>query len=291
MSISTCCPYHTDQPANIHIPESARDGGGWNGWLSGCCGLPAWVCPRGVLQPIEAHFCVLHGEPRPHPERMVHEVLGGERPKIVRRSLELAPASDGLSSPCIAGNILVYLTETGRLVAVDLLAEGTIFLAENVLQASLRLDCGLITGALRIDEGVRYLAWDVRDLREALFEYQKANGTTTSGAGSHLLGLPHNNTRLHVGSGLVRLVVVHDPIEGKLAEIYRQTTGVWPGPWLIQRTLNPHAEPMIDINLRPQDLWQVPSPVPGGVLLLGSIRSGGALVSGALLLPTVGTQR
>ena len=258
------------------------------GWLDGCCGLPAWVCPEGRLQPIEAHYCVTHGEERPHPERMVHERLGGDVPRVVRRALELQPASDGLSTPCLAGSVLVYLTETGRLVAVDMASEATVFLAEKVHQASCRIDRGLVRAALRLDVGVRYCAWDVRDLRDGLSDYTEVDASNSGGAGSNLLGLPHNRTRLHIGSGLVRLVVEHDPIEGPLAEMYKETTGVWPGPWLIRRTSNPRGPAVYDIDLRPQDLWQVPVPIPGGILVIGAVRAGGVLVSGALAIPNQG---
>lgn len=258
------------------------------GWLDGCCGLPAWVCPEGQLHPIEANFCTLHGEERPHPERMLHERLGGRPPRVVRRSLELMPASDGLSTPCLAGNVLVYLSDTGRLVAVDMASESTVFLAEDVLQASCRIDRGWVRAALRLQSGVRYRAWDVRDLRDGLADYTEVDSTASGGAGSNLLGLPHNLTRLHMGSGLVRLVVEHDPVEGQLAETYKETTGVWPGPWLIRRTANPRGPAVHDIDLRPQDLWQVPVPIPGGILVIGAVRAGSAVVSGALAIPTLG---
>lgn len=258
------------------------------GWLDGCCGLPAWVCPEGRLQPIEAHFCGIDGEERPHPSRMVHERLGGSAPRVVRRALELSPASDGLSTPCLAGNVLVYLTETGRLVAVDMASEATLFLAVDVHQASCRLDRGMVRAALRVDAGVRYCAWDVRDLRDGLAEFTEVDAIQSGGAGSKLLGLPHNRTRLHMGSGLVRLVVEHDPVDGALADLYKETTGVWPGPWLIRRTANPDVAPVNDIDLRPQDLWQVPVPIPGGILVIGAVRAGGVLVSGALVIPNHG---
>lgn len=259
------------------------------GWLQGCCGLPAWVCPEGEIHPVEARFCVFHGEERPHPERMAHERKGAAvpRPRLVRRALELAPMADGLSTPCLAGNVLVYLTEKNRLVAVDLASDAHALLAEDILQASLRLERGEVRAALRIASGVRYLAWDVRDLRDAIADYREVSARPTGGAGSNLLGLPHNRTRLHMGAGLVRLVVEHDPVDGALAEIYREVTGSFPGPWLIRRTANPEGIPVHDIDLRPQDLWQVPIPIPGGVLLMGVLRVRGATVSGALAVPNV----
>ncbi|MEZ4316074.1 MAG: hypothetical protein R3F61_01155 [Myxococcota bacterium] len=250
-----------------------------------------WVCPEGDLQPIEARYCVSHGEERPHPERMAHEVGLSAPPRLVRRPLELPAMSDGLSSPCLAGNVLAYLTEKGRLVAVDMASDATVFLADDVLQASLRLERGMIRAALRIESGVRYLAWDVRDIRDALADYAEVSGKPTGGAGSNLLGLPHNRTRLHVGAGLVRLVVEHDPVEGELAEVYHDVTGSWPGPWLIRRTANPQGPPVHDIDLRPQDLWQVPVPIPGGILVLGVARVNGEFLTGALAIPNLGGQR
>lgn len=285
------CPYHPETTVTVEIPASRRDGEGWTTWLTDCCGLPAWMCAEGELHPMEARFCKLHGEPRPHPERMVHEVIGGPRPTLVQRTLQLSPMGDGLSTPCLAGDVLVYLTDKGQLVAVDMCSDASVFLATDVLQASLRLDAGCVRAGLRIASGVRYLAWDVRDLREALYSFAEISALPSSGAGSGLLGLPHDNTRLHVGAGLVRLVVEHDPVDGELASLYRNHTGVWPGPWLIRRTANPLGPDVRDIDIRPADLWQVPVPVPGGVLVLGVVRDGGRQLSGALLLPTVRASR
>ncbi len=282
------CPYHPDQPVQFDVPADKVGPEGLTAWLGGCCGLPVWICPEGLLQPIEARYCVTHGEERPHPERQAHELGLMPPPRLVRRSLELPAMSDGLSAPCLAGNVLVYLTEKQRLVALDMGSDATVFLAEDVLQASLRVERGMIRAALRIRSGVRYLAWDVRDVREALADYTEVSGQPTGGAGSNLLGLPFNRTRLHVGAGLVRLVVEHDPVEDALAETYHAVTGSWPGPWLIRRTANPKGPPVHDIDIRPQDLWQVPVPIPGGVLMLGVLRVRGAFVAGALVLPNLG---
>lgn len=282
------CPYHPETAVTLTLPASAHDGEGWYAWLGACCGLPAWVCPEGELHPMEARYCRTHGESRPHPERMVHEVFGGRAPRLVERPLPIPPMADGLSTPCLVGEVLVYLSEKGQLVAVDMVKDAFSFLATDVLQASLRLDAGFVRAGLRIASGVRYLAWDARDLRDAMGDYGRVTPHPTSGAGSSLLGLPHDNRRLHVGAGLVRLVVEHDPVEGALAETYREETGLWPGPWLIRRTANPRGPEVRDIDLRPADLWQVPVPVPGGLLLLGAIRSAERLATGALLLPTVG---
>ncbi|MCA9568582.1 MAG: hypothetical protein KC656_12105 [Myxococcales bacterium] len=281
------CPYHPEKAVSVDIPATAHDGDGWYAWLSDCCGLPAWRCAEGELHPMEARFCRSHGEPRPHPERMVHEVLGHRPPRLVQRTLPLPPMGDGLSTPCLVGDVLVYLTEKRQIVAVDMCSDASVFLATDVLQASLRLDAGYIRAGLRIASGVRYLAWDARDLRDALGDYAEVSAVPSSGAGSSLLGLPHNNTRLHIGAGLVRLVVEHDPVEGELADVYRKATGVWPGPWLIRRTANPSGPEVRDIDVRPADLWQVPIPVPGGVLVLGAMRADGRLATGALLVPTV----
>jgi len=285
------CPYHPGQPVTLALPPDALGAEGINTWLSGCCGLPVWICPEGELQPIEARYCVSHGEERPHPEKMAHEMGLVPAPRMVRRALELPAMSDGLSAPCMVGNVLVYLTEKGRLVAVDMVSDAAVFLAEDVLQASLRLERGMVRAALRIESGVRYLAWDVREVREALAEFTEISGHPTGGAGSNLLGLPHNRTRLHVGAGLVRLVVEHDPVDGALAEVYKEVTGSFPGPWLIRRTVNPQGPPVHDIDLRPTDLWQVPVPIPGGVLILGVVRAFGEVIAGALAIPNLGATR
>lgn len=282
------CPYHPEKAVTFAIPTSAHDGEGWYVWLSDCCGLPAWLCGEGELHPMEARFCRSHGEPRPHPQRMAHEVLGTRAPRLLECPLPIPPMADGLSTPALAGDVLVYLTERRQVVAVDLTGDAFVVLATDVLQASLRLDAGLVRAGLRIASGVRYLAWDARDLREALDDFGQVAAVPSGGAGSSMLGLPHDNHRLHVGAGLVRLVVEHDPVEGPLAEVYRSVTGLWPGPWLIRRTANPLGPEVRDIDLRPADLWQVPVPVPGGVLILGAVRtSGERQATGAILLPTV----
>jgi hypothetical protein len=281
------CPYHPEKTVAAEFPRSAVDGEGWYLWLDDCCGLPVWRCPEGELHPMEARFCRTHGEGRPHPERLAHEVLDVRRPRMLERALSLPPMADGLSTPCLVGDVLVYLTEKGQLVAVDMCSDDSIFLATDVLQASLRLDGGFVRAGLRIASGIRYLAWDARDLRDALGAFGEITAVPSSGAGSSLLGLPHNNTRLHLGAGLVRLVVEHDPVDGPLAELYQKVTGTWPGPWLIRRTANPLGPTVRDIDIRPADLWQVPVPVPGGVLVLGAMRVDGRQATGALLVPTV----
>ena len=107
--------------------------------------------------------------------------------------------------------------------------------------------------------------------------------------GAHLLGLPKGRTRLHRGHGPLRLVVEHDPIEDdSVLTTYRGVTGTSPGPWVIESTPNPDGPPVFSARLRPQALLQVPAPVPGGVLVLGTMRHRASSVSGALLIPTVG---
>lgn len=288
------CPYHPDHPADISVPPELDDDDGWIGWLEGCCGLPAWRCPQGALIPVEARFCTYHGCHRPELVRVVHEVasaLGARRafrPGLVERALELAPAADGASTPCLAGNVLVYLTDSGRLIALDAGGDSTVFLAAQVQAVALRLEGVRVIGALRTDAGVRYLSWDVRDLREALRSNGAARPTPATGTGANLLGLPRDRSRLHQGAGLLRLVVEHDPVEGPLVDVYRATTGVEPGAWLIRRTPNPEGPEIHHPDLRPQVLHQVPVPVPGGILLIGQVRWLGRTASGAVLVPTDG---
>lgn len=293
------CPYHPQQPAAIEVPAGLEDDGGWIGWLDGCCGLPAWRCPKGSLLPMEAAFCVYHGCPRPRMDRMLHEV-GSARglvgpsalPALIQRSLELPPSSDGQSSPCIAGNILVYLTENQRLVAVDIGGDATIFLSSQVRSVALRLELGRVVGALRTDSGVRYLSWDVRDLRDALREGSSVVAPEPApGTQVHLLGLPRDDGVLHQGSGLLRLEVAFDPPPDQVASTYKKLTGTAPGPWVVRRIPNPLGPVVHHTDLRPQRLHQVPVPVPGGVLVLGQLRWLGNTAAGALLVPTVGGRR
>ncbi len=293
------CPYHSHQAAAIDVPAGLEDDTGWIGWLDGCCGLPAWRCPQGALLPMEAAFCVYHGCPRPRMDRMVHEVGAAQglvdsdkQPALIQRTLELAPNPDGLSSPCIAGNILVYLTENGRLVAVDIGGDATIFLAAQVKAAALRVELGRVVGALRTGAGVRYLAWDVRDLRDALREGASVvSPVPAPGTQVHLLGLPRDEGVLHQGSGLLRLEVAYDPAPDEVSATYRKLTGSSPGLWVVRRIANPLGPPVHHSDMRPQLLHQVPVPIPGGVLMLGQLRWLGNTAKGALLVPTVGGRR
>lgn len=290
------CPYHPERSATISLPSAhADDEDGWLGWLEGCCGLPAWRCPQGALLPMEAKYCTYHGCARPNPGRVAHEIAATgprpdvPRPTLIARALELAPAADGASTPCLAGNVLVYLTDGGRLVAVDAGGEASLFLAAQVQTAALRVDGLQVVGALRTEAGVRYLAWEIRDLREALRTGSGAvRPAPTTGTGANLLGLPRDRSRLHQGSGMLRLVVEHDPVDGEAAGIYRKVAGVEPGSWLIRRLPNPDGPPIHHPDLRPQVLHQVPVPIPGGVLVLGQLRWFGRTATGALLVPTVG---
>ncbi len=209
-------------------------------------------------------------------------------PGLVERSLELAARSDGRSTPCLAGNVLVYLTEVGRLVALDHGGTGTLFLASGVDTAALRLRGGEIIGAVSSQAGTRYLAWDVRALRAALAAGDSAvPPRQVEATGVHLLGLPTERTRLHQGAGLLRLVVEHDPVIDEHAELYRAATGARPGDYLVRRVCNPLGPATPHPDLRPVRLSQVPVPVPGGVFLIGAMRWFGRAVDGALLVPTV----
>lgn len=288
------CPYHPESPARLPIPTDAIGEAGWIGWLEGCCSLPAWRCSLGDLHPIEAQYCTYHGCERPPPGRITHEVAAGPMgrndiapPGLVQRTLDQAPAADGRSTPALAGNLLVYLTEAGRLLAVDFGGTGRMLLAAGVLSAAMRVRVGEVVGALQVDGGVRYLAWDTRDLREALRSGTPAAPREIPPTGVHLLGLPVERTRLHQGSGPLRLVVEHDPLPDDVSETYHEVTGVHPGDWLVRRTQNPLGPTVHHLDLRPQLLNQVPVPVPGGIFLLGQIRWFGRNVAGALLVPTV----
>lgn len=277
------CPYHPEQPARIGAPDGA-----FLGWLEGCCRLLAWRCEQGALHPVEAQYCTYHGCARPRPGRVAHEVDAAvARPGLVQRSLEQPPSRDGRSTPALAGNVLAYLAEGGRLVALDFGGSGRLLLASGVLAAALRVRGGDVIGALQVEGGVRYLAWDVRDLRDALRTGAVAAPREVPPTGVHLLGLPTDRTRLHQGSGPLRLVVEHDPLPEEVAEPYRQATGVQPGDHLVRRAVNPAGPPVPFPDLRPQVLEQVPVPVPGGIFLVGQIRWAGRNVAGALLVPTV----
>ena len=209
-------------------------------------------------------------------------------PGLVQRPLEQPPATDGKSTLALAGNVLVYLGEGGRLIALDFGGNGRLLLAAGVLAAALRVRGGDVIGAFQVEGGMRYLAWDVRDLRDALRSGAIVAPREVPPTGVHLLGLPGERTRLHQGAGPLRLVVEHDPVEEEVAEPYRQATGVSPGEYLIRRTVNPRGPAVAHPDLRPQVLHQVPVPVPGGTFLIGQIRWFGRNVAGALLVPTVG---
>jgi len=290
------CPYHPHQPARIPAPEAAsRPEDGWIGWLDGCCSLPAWRCPYGDLHPADAAYCTFHGCPRPELSRVTHEVALGRNglrdvtpPDLLERTLEVPPHTDGRSTPALAGNVLVYLAGDGRVVAVDMGGEQRVTLAHDVDAAAMRLVGGEVVAALQAAGAVRYLAWAVADLRDALvlgvddIAARPSTATTV-----HLLGLPQERTRLHQGAGMLRLVVEHDPVPDEQAELYESVCGARPGPWLVRRTPNPNGPRVAHPDLRPQLLHQVPIPIPGGVFLLGRVRWFGRNLEGALLVPTV----
>jgi hypothetical protein len=290
------CPYHPGRQADIPIPVEDEEQSGWLGWMEGCCGLVAWRCDQGELLPVEAQFCTFHGCERPRVNRVAHEWSPGDgqprrvrAPSIIQRALELAPMGDGRSTPCLAGNVLVYLTDSGRLVAVDAGGEATLFLAAQVKAAALRLEGGTVIGALQTDAGVRCLSWEVRDLRDGLRRNGIVQPTPVKTTSTHLLGLPRDRTKLYQGSGPLRLIVEHDPIEDEdLLATYQKIAGVSPGSWVIARTPNPDGPTIYHPHLRPQHLNQVPVAVIGGVLVLGTVRTLAGSVAGALLIPNVG---
>lgn len=290
------CPYHPHQTARIPVPDGVADPEqGWIGWLQGCCALPAWRCHYGDLHPADAAFCTYHGCPRPSLHRVSHEVASGRLglrdvppPAIIERALDVAPSTDGRSTPALAGNVLVYVTDDARLVAADLGGEHTVALLDGVEAAALRLVAGSVAGAVQHGASVRYLAWNVTDLRDALMVGGDDVPHTPSTATTvHLLGLPRDRTRLHQGAGLLRLVVEHDPVPDEQAEVYEGVCGVPPGEWVVRRTANPTGPRVTYPDLRPQVLHQVPVPIPGGVFFLGQTRWFGATARGALLVPTV----
>ena len=290
------CPYHPHQPARISTPEATSGADeGWIGWLEGCCSLPAWRCPHGDLHPADAAFCTFHGCPRPPLSRVAHEVAWGPRgmrdatpPSLLERTLEVPPQTDGRSTPALAGNVLVYLARDGRVVAIDLGGNRHIVLVHDVDVAAMRLVGGEVVAALQSRGSVRYLAWSVADLRDALvLGVDDIAATASTATTVHLLGLPLERTRLHQGAGMLRLVVEHDPVPDEMAELYEAVTGCPPGPWLVRRTPNPAGPRVPHADLRPQTLHQVPIPVPGGVFLIGQVRWFGRNIDGALLIPTV----
>lgn len=282
------CPYHPHQAILVDLPEHLQDGNGWIVWPTGCCGVPVWRCPEGLLHPLEARFCTHHGCERPPAARVLHEVYGASLPGLVHRRLELEPAHDGQSTPALAGNVLIYLTRKGRLVAVDLGGSGATYLADGIEQASLRVERGQVVALLRSAGSVQSMSWDSRDLREAVEDGSSAQAERWSGASTSLLGLPVGGGRLHLGSGLVRLIVEDDPVPPIAQDAYQRVTGVRPGRWLIRRTHNPSAPTIHLPDLRPQRLDQVPVPVQGGVLLIGQLRYRGVSVEGAMVVPNYG---
>lgn len=226
---------------------------------------------------------------------MSHEVANGARgsrdvapPSLLARALEIPPATQGRSTPALAGNVLCYLASDGRVVAVDMGGEQSVVLADHVDAAALRVAGGEVVGALHGPQGLQYPAWNIEDLRAALAIGEPTlPGRPTNAVSVHLLGLPRDRTRLHQGAGMMRLVVEHDPVPDEQAERYERVTGSLPGEWLVRRTPNPDGPQVPHPDLRPQALHQVPVPVPGGVFLIGRLRWFGRDVSGALLVPTV----
>jgi hypothetical protein len=288
------CPYHPEGVVSLPIPADARGDAGWIGWLEGCCSLPVWRCARGELHPIDAQFCTYHGCERPPPGRVTHEVASGPggrgdvaAPGIVQRVLEHPPHAKGTSTPALAGNVLCYLAEGGRLLALDLGSTGRLLLTAGVQACTLKVRGGDVIGALAIDGGMRYLAWDLRDIRDSLRSGTPVAPREIAPTGVHLLGLPTDRTRLHQGTGALRLVVEHDPVPDDVAEIYQTAHGVPPGEHLVRRTGNPLGPRVPYLELRPQVLRQVPVPVPGGTFLLGQVRWFGKNLDGALIIPTV----
>ncbi len=253
-----------------------------------------WRCPYGDLHPIDAQFCTFHGCERPPPGRVAHEVASGQggrgdvaAPGLVQRVLEQAPAADGKSTPALAGNLLCYLAEGGRLMALDLGSSGRLLLTAGVQACTLKVRGGDVIGALAIEGGIRYLAWDTRDVRDGLRSGSPVAPREIPPTGVHLLGLPQDRTRLHQGTGPLRLVVEHDPLPDDVVELYQSAHGVPPGEHLIRRNRNPLGPPVPHLELRPQVLRQVPVPVPGGTFVLGQVRWFGRNLDGALLIPTV----
>ncbi len=288
------CPYHPEGVVRLPVPVDARGDAGWIGWMEGCCSLPAWRCPHGDLHPIDAQYCTYHGCERPPPGRVTHEVAAGPggrgdvaAPGIVQRALDQLPAADGKSTPALGGNVLCYLAEGGRLLAIDLGSSGRLLLTSGVQACTLKVRGGDVIGALAIEGGIRYLAWDLRDLRDGLRTGTPLAPREIAPTGVHLLGLPSDRTRLHQGTGALRLVVEHDPLPEELVELYQAVNGTPPGEHLVRRTGNPLGPKVPHLELRPQVLRQVPVPVPGGTFVLGQVRWFGRNLDGALLVPTV----
>ncbi|HJN74058.1 MAG TPA: hypothetical protein QGF58_09020, partial [Myxococcota bacterium] len=86
------------------LPRSGVLGAGWHVWLEGCCGLPAWICRKGELNPANAPYCSLHGCERPPWSRVAHEV-DRELRDPTRRVFPLPrpPMPSPRSRPLLAG--------------------------------------------------------------------------------------------------------------------------------------------------------------------------------------------
>ncbi|MBX2797398.1 MAG: hypothetical protein KTR31_07020 [Myxococcales bacterium] len=286
------CPYHPEVSAELEVPGDRRDVA-WIGWLHACCHLPVWRCGQGVLHPIEARFCTAHGCRRPARDQVVHEALPSQgAPAAVAQALAHPPSSDGRSTPAVAGNVLAYLTDAGAVVAVDFGrrsdAQEPLVLMSGVRAASLQVRRGLVVGAILTHTGFRYVGYDIRQLRDTLRRGLSApEPLAVDERWVHLRTLPEGRARVSHGRGALRLVVEHDPVQGKAARIYRGLVGEDPGPFLVRRSAGTRDAQRF-VAHRPLRLLQVPVPVPGGTFLLGRVRWCGAVSRGAVLLPTLG---
>ncbi len=267
------------------------------GWLTGCCGLPAWRCGQGSLHPMEAEYCPVHGEPRPPWHKVAHEADelwqgGGPEVDLRVRRLDPPPRIDGASAPALSGNVLAYVTEAGEVVVVDFRRYAArLRLVEGVRAAVLVVSGGELRAALHLDSAAprRWVAWELADLRAALRAPRPPRDprpidpmAVPAIALPQAAGAP-TSARLHWGTGARRLIVEHDPVVGPVATVYTDTTGGQPGEYLVRRP--PCGTTGKEWQVRPQDLYQLPAAVPGGTLLMGRIRWFGDHVDGALVLP------
>ena len=277
------CPYHPAGEVRLPGGEGGAEGAGPAriGWLQGCCGLVAWRCPHGVLQPQEARYCTVHGCPAPAAGSVPHEIGQIPVPPPVVHPLERRPDPTGRSTPALAGNVLAYLAEAGEVVVADLGGGATVSLIGDIGRATLRIVDGTLLAALSTPRGVRRLAWRVRDLRDALDgRIDPPEGIGVEVSGLYPEGLPRSGERRRYGAGPLRVDVEHDPVPDDVARIYLEVTGASAGRYLIW----PRGSAR---GIRPQLLHQIPVAIPGGTLILGRLRDGGQTAQGATLMPTV----
>ncbi len=295
------CPYH-DRPVEFVVPERKLRAASWWGWLDDCCGLPAWRCGKGDLHPVEAKRCPLHNCSRPGDEMVNHEVARKNAedavsavvraPAVVYRELPSPALEDSRCSPCFAGDLVVYLAETGALVLVRIGGGGRshAVLLEGVSRAHLTLEGGAVAARLDVEGQGQQLLWGVRKLRRALRSEhtlpEPQRGTVDVG-----WELPAVGQSLRVAQDGLALMVDATPLRGLeggwTPRRHAELKGRPPGRYHLSVAPANDVPPVGGFGIRPARLHQVPVPLPGGFGFLGAHDVKGAERKGVFFVPSV----